>query len=156
MAEAAYWKDRFEEATGSREVWQLVSKIRGKSSNLNIPGLKDENGNMTVSDQEKADLLNNFFANIGKNLAKNFSTTVMENDASFIYRVIPVCDEIKIDEKMLNHQIATLKPFKAMGVDKVPPRELKKKARQWYQECRLYSIKLLKAKQYPKIGRKLD
>ena len=124
-AEATYWKDRFEEASSSREFWQLVSKIRGKSINTNISDLKDENGSMKVLDQEKADLLNNFFANIGKNLAKNFSTTVNENDSSFINRVTPVCSEINLDVKFLNHQVATLKPFKAMGVDKISPREFK-------------------------------
>ena len=52
-AEATYWKDRFEEASSSREFWQLVSKLRGKTINANISGLKGENRNMKVLDQEK-------------------------------------------------------------------------------------------------------
>ena len=52
-AEATYLKDRFEETFSSREFWLLASKIWGKSINTNISGLKDENGNMKVLDQEK-------------------------------------------------------------------------------------------------------
>jgi len=38
---------------------------------------------------------------------------------SFINRVTPVCDEIKINEEKLLHQILSLKPNKAIGDDMI-------------------------------------
>ena len=59
----------------------------------NVSSLKKENGITIVLDQVKADLLSNVFANIRKNLAKNFSTAAIENDTSFINRAAPGSNE---------------------------------------------------------------
>ena len=108
-AEANYWKDQFANASSSKEFWQIVGKLRKKTKNDNIVALKDDDGILGTLDTEEVEMLNNFFSDVGENLAKKFG----ESDRcgnTFINRVTPVCDEIRINEQKLLHQILSLKP----------------------------------------------
>ena len=123
-AEANYWKDQFANASSSKEFWQIVGKLRKKTKNANIIALKDDDGMLRTLDTEKVEILNDFFADVGENLAKKFG----ESDRcgnSFINRVTPVCDEIKTNEEKLLHQILSLKPNKAIGDDMISGKELR-------------------------------
>ena len=99
-------------------------KAKEKTKNANIIALKDDDGELRTLDTEKVEILNNFFADVGENLAKKFG----ESDRcgnSFINRVTPVCDEIKLNEEKLLHQILSLKPNKAIGDDMILGKELR-------------------------------
>ena len=99
-------------------------KAKEKTKNANIIVLKDDDGELRTLDTEKVEILNNFFADVGENLAKKFG----ESDRcgnSFINRVTPVCDEIKLNEEKLLHQMLSLKPNKAIGDDMISGKELR-------------------------------
>ena len=83
-----------------KNFWQIVGKLRKKTKNANIIAIKDDDGMLRTLDTEKVEILNDFFADVGENLAKKFG----ESDRcgnSFINRATPVCDEIKINEEKL-------------------------------------------------------
>ena len=67
-AEAEYWKEQFSKPNSSREFWQTVNKMKGKSKPCNFQALKNGAGELVLNDSEKAELLNNYFAEVGKDL----------------------------------------------------------------------------------------
>eukprot|EP00112_Aurelia_sp_Birch-Aquarium-sp1_P021970 Seg604.7 transcript_id=Seg604.7/GoldUCD/mRNA.D3Y31 product="putative RNA-directed DNA polymerase from transposon X-element" pseudo=true protein_id=Seg604.7/GoldUCD/D3Y31 len=123
-AEANYWKEQFANASSSKEFWQTVGKLRKKTKNANIVALKDDDGMLKTLDTEKVEILNNFFADVGENLAKKFGESNRCGN-SFINRITPICDEIKVNEEKLLHQIFSLKPNKAIGDDMISGKELR-------------------------------
>eukprot|EP00794_Sanderia_malayensis_P004136 gene4136-4689_t len=124
-AEAEYWKDQFNKSNSSREFWQIVNKMKGKSKTNNIQALKNDDGDLVTEDSEKAELLNNHFADVGKKLASNFSNQNDDNFIKHISRVTPTCESFKSDIVYLAHQVTTLNPHKSMGADEIAPREVK-------------------------------
>ena len=120
---ANYWKNEFTSCESS-EFWSLVKKFKGKSKTQRIGPLKS--GSTTVTnDVEKANTMNNFFANIGKELA-----TPPEMDAdgslnSYIYRVTPTASEIQLSTELLRKSFkAAVKIGKACGPDNITAKDL--------------------------------
>ena len=70
-AEAQYWKNKFAESQDSRSFWKTVNEVTGKSKSKRIGLLRDANNNEVSNDSEKADLINSYFINIGKELTEN-------------------------------------------------------------------------------------
>ena len=65
-----YWKKKFLSSNSVKSFWKTVRKFQGIKKSKNIGPSIDQNKNLTATkDIEKANLLNEFFANIGKNLA---------------------------------------------------------------------------------------
>ena len=71
--------------------------------------LDDGNGTIKCLDSEKVELLNDYFADIGEDLANNFMERVNGDDNSYISRITPICKEIQTDVKLLNQQIDSRK-----------------------------------------------
>ena len=69
---------------------------------------------MKSLDSEKVELLNNYFADIGEDLAKHFMERVNGDDNSYISRITPICKEIQTDIKLLN-------PISNLGGSFPPP-----------------------------------
>ena len=124
-AEAEYWKEQFSKSNSSREFWQTVNKMKGKSKPSNIQALKNDVGELVTNDSEKVELLNNHFADVGKKLASTFPSEDDENCMTHITRVTPTCECFESDTTHLAHQIAVLNPYKSMGADEIAPRELR-------------------------------
>ena len=95
-----------------------------KTKKANIIALKDDDGMLKTLDSEKVEILNNFFADVGENLARKFGQSNSCGN-SFINIVTPVCDEIEINEEKLLHQILSLKPNKALGDDMISGKEFR-------------------------------
>ena len=125
LAEASYWREQFENSTTTKEFWQIVGRLKRQTKDTNIAALDDGNGIMKSLDSEKAELLNDYFADIREDLAKNFAERVNGDDNSYISRITPICKEIQTDVKLLNQQIDTLKAEKSMGDDNIAAKELK-------------------------------
>ena len=64
LAEASYWREKFENSTTTEEFWQIVGKLKRQTKDTNIAALDDGNGTMKSLDSEKVELLNDYFADI--------------------------------------------------------------------------------------------
>ena len=63
-------------------------------ASIYFAALDDGNGRMKSLDSEKAELLNDYFADIGEDLAKNFAERVNGDDNSYVSRITPICKEL--------------------------------------------------------------
>ena len=54
-------------SNSSREFWQTVNKMKGKFKPSKTQTLKNYAGQLVTTDSEKAELLNDIFADVGKN-----------------------------------------------------------------------------------------
>ena len=76
-----YWKNEFEKSSNSKTFWRTVKKFKGIDKQNNIGSL-NVNGEVITDPKEKAEAMNSFFANIGKELAQKLPTR--ENDLSHL------------------------------------------------------------------------
>ena len=106
-AEALYWKERFAECNDSESLWKTVAQATGKYRCCKIGILKGVNNEDLVDDYEKAERLNFFFINIGRELAEKLPSTVNLNQ--HIYRVVPSIHYLSINNTKL---VADLKNIK--------------------------------------------
>ena len=100
-AEATYWKEKFSSADCPKSFWSLVRKFKGVSSTPCV-GPSKQNGATITNDVDKANLMNSFFANIGKELATNIlSKSSSQPLNSHIYCVTPTQSEIQLSKELL-------------------------------------------------------
>ena len=124
-AEANYWREKFAESKCSRDFWRTVKKLQGKYKSTTIQALKDDEGKIVTQNLEKAELLNNHFAEVGEKLAAKLKNGFNEKDKSYISRVTPICQDINLDAGYMLKQIESLNPHKSMGIDDISPKEMK-------------------------------
>ena len=104
----------------------LVKKIQNKKRSKSIGALEVE-GQTVTDPTAKAIALNNFFSNIGKELAKKFETSTDTNKLpSCIYRVTPTINSFALpDVPKIEAACKKLNPIKAAGLDNISSREIK-------------------------------
>ena len=77
-AEAKYWKKQIDEAESPQDFWR-------KKISTRVGPLRQGKEPIKTNDKEKAELMNNFFGNIGKELAEKLPS-LTENRHSLICR----------------------------------------------------------------------
>ena len=107
-AEMVYWRNQFDKASNSKEFWQVVRKVNGKTKKKSIPLINDGNGNMLTSDLEKAESINDYFANIGKELANNFNSN--ETNIEKQSNIVAIHDANKAISKLKSQSIGITFP----------------------------------------------
>ena len=83
---ANYWKKEFQSSTSAKMFWCTVQKFKGETKSQRIGPFNDDEKIIT-DDFEKSNLMNEFFANVGKNLSTNHPYLDLN---SHYYRVTPV------------------------------------------------------------------
>ena len=121
-AEALYWMNKFAETKDSKSFWKTVNEATGKSKSKRTGLLRDANNNEVSNDNEKADLINSYFINIGKELAEKFPET--DEKCQFVYRITPTMQDLEVKINKLKSDLKNLKPNKASGPDGISPRSL--------------------------------
>ena len=101
----------------------LNKKVQRKRISNRIGPIEDENGVIHTEDSAKAGIINDFFASVGSNLAKNLPEVEHQN-FQFITRVTPSLGKIDVDEEYLKKQLRKIKPEKASGPDNVKARDI--------------------------------
>ena len=120
-----YYREMFTCVKTTKVYWKLLKKATKPMQNQEIGPIKRENGTLCVKGMEKAELFNNYFANVGQNLAKELPTANADKTASYIHRVTPAMDTIKVDPKRVKQLVTNLKQDKAPGPDNISPKLLK-------------------------------
>ena len=83
--------------------------------------INDGEGTVLTSDLEKAESINEYFANIGKGLARNFNRK--ETTIQHYYRVTPSTSSISLIEEQVIKKLKSI-PQKTGGMDGIGAREL--------------------------------
>jgi hypothetical protein len=123
QAKSEYWKKEFEKSSNSKTFWRTVKRLKGDAKQNTIGSLNMNNEIITNPD-EKAEAMNCFFSNIGKELAQKLQTE--EDDQSHIYRVTPTISHINVDYNLFVKSFRlAVKPGKASGPDDIKPIDLK-------------------------------
>ena len=94
-AEAQYWKNKFAETKDTKSFWKTVKEATGKSKNKQIGLLGDADNKEITNDYEKAELINSYFINIGRELAEKFPEA--DEPHRFMYRVTPTVQDLEIN-----------------------------------------------------------
>ena len=124
-AEANHWINCMSEAKDHKQFWKLYKDMTNMNKKQGI-GVIQVQDKVAHTDKERAEVLNEFFVSIGKDLEKNFSGKDPESDHSFINRVTPSFDRIHLClPNAIEMKCGRLNPNKACGTDNVTTRELK-------------------------------
>ena len=112
----------------SKLIWENINKVLGRNNHkVNIPDeINDENGVKLSKPSDIADGFNNFYVNLGPNLARNIQTNATDrlklppsnNSKSFFF--FPTGSE------EVTNLITSLKPKTSSGHDGVSPKLFKK------------------------------
>ena len=125
QAEADYWKYKFENANGSGEFWKIVREMKGQKKG-NIGSIREKEGVILNDDKEKAESLNQFFAEIGQKLATNIQPDALFGEKQHFHRITPTISNISIDKTVVSKCIEKrMKPGKSCGSDNVLSKDLK-------------------------------
>lgn len=84
--------------------------------------LRDANNKEITNDYEKAELINSYFINIGRELAEKFPEA--DEPRQFMYRVTPTVQVLEVNINKLKTDIKTIKINKASGPDGISSRSL--------------------------------
>jgi hypothetical protein len=73
-AKCKYYKGMFDEVKDCKSYWSLIIKDTEKNRIRPILGIRKENGGIEISDNGKANILNEHFSTIGEKLANECMT----------------------------------------------------------------------------------
>ena len=103
QAGAQYWKNKFRESKDSKSFWKTVNEATGKCKSTCIGLLKDANNHEITNDNEKGELINSYFINIGSELAAKFSDA--EDLCQFVCRVTPTTQSLDVNINKLTNDL---------------------------------------------------
>ena len=124
FTKANYWKNKFLKSDSPKSFWSLVKRFNGDSKKHHTGPLKSGTEIIT-KDSDKANLLNNFFADIGRKLATPPIGDTAEYMNSYIYRIPPSVSEINLSTELLTKSFkAAVRVGKACGPDNITAKDL--------------------------------
>ena len=100
-----------------------MNKTRKKKVSTRVGPLRQGKEPIKTNDKGKAELMNNFFVNNGKELAEKLPSST-ENNHSLIYRVTLVMKDVQISHEKMTKHIKKVKPGKSSGPDNVMSRDI--------------------------------
>ena len=86
-----------------------------------IPNLKNNDGNLTTNNSEKADLLNEYFSSV-------FTKEDLNNIPTLSSRTDQILNKVEITSIQMRDKLKSLKPSKSPGPDGIHPRVLRELA----------------------------
>ena len=128
-AKSSYFSTIFNEVKSSSAYWNLLKRSTNPKVRKNIGPLKREDGTLELTDPEKANLMNSYFATIGLKLSNTLPpptncghgktcTDKGETD-------IPQLTNVQVSKSLVADKIKALKTRKSTGPDNIPPKLLK-------------------------------
>ena len=109
-AKANYYRGLFDEVKNTRSHWKLLKKATDVKKRGNISDIRKADGSLAMNNKEKADTLNEYFANVGENLASSLLQN--GNYTNTVNKVTPTIMRIELTQDMVYKEILKLKPNK--------------------------------------------
>ena len=114
---------------------QVVRKAQGKNARKPIPPVQDSDGTILTNDSDKAEEMNNYFANIGIKLPEKFhhnSGSSINQPPATINPVSHFLDQISLSEEQIKLKLTHIMQ-KTGGPDKITSRELAEAAESLFE-----------------------
>ena len=120
-AKTAYFSKMFSEVQSTSAYWNLMKRATDPKARKTIGPVKRDDGTVALVDEEKACILNSYFATVGQNLASNFppitgnrqgATSSARDD-----RTVPLLKEVHVSSLAIQNKIEVLNVNKSMGLD---------------------------------------
>ena len=126
-AKAIFWRTKFGNSKNSKTFWKTVRKFGGGECKGSTIGPLVDKETIITDDNKKSELMNNFFATVGKELAIDLKDSDHTFDCNkHINRVTPTTSDINTDYVSFEKSFTkAVKPGKACGLDKISARDLK-------------------------------
>ena len=115
-AKAQYFNQKLAEVKSLAAYWNLIAEATNPVRRKRVGPLKREDGSLAVDDSEKANLINDFFANIGTRLGRANSDRTGS---------VPSVTDITVSEDSVRRKLKAIKPNKSAGPDDILPKLLK-------------------------------
>ena len=128
-AESSFWLNQFKKAKNAKDFWNTVTEVMNlhpKKQGKQIGAMQHSSSELITSNTEKAKFINDFFMNIGKNLADKYHPhEVQTTDLSDFYnRVTPTISDLSSCQLRFALDLNKLKPRKAAGPDGIQAKDL--------------------------------
>ena len=123
MAKAAYFKDQLKEITTTKAYWNLLPNATKPKVRKPIGPIRLEDKSISVEDSEKVNLVNEYFASLGKRLAAGYAqlpATTANNPA-----LVPQISNVSLSTDVIKKILNAKKSGKSTGPDNVSPKLLK-------------------------------
>ena len=150
-AEQKHWEESLNDAhgKGAKSFWKVLKKLNGKDKKEPIGPIENDEGQAVFDDKIKADLFNDFFTNIGPDLASKFPDKQLD-DTSYIENITPNTMQITTDVKTkLKESINKLQIGKATGLDGVTVNEIKNTSNVFIESFERICLKSIQTCKYP-------
>ena len=121
-AKTRYFNEKLAEVKSAAAYWNLIAEATNPVKRNKIGPLKRQDGSLAVNDTEKANLINDFFANIGTRLGRANSNLPQQSDRNDL---VPSVTDITACEDLVRRKLKAIKPNKSAGPDEIPPKLLK-------------------------------
>ena len=115
-AKAQYFNQKLAEVKSLAAYWNFIAEATNPVRRKRVGPLKREDGSLAVDDSGKANLINDFFANIGTRLGRANSDRTGS---------VPSVTDITVSEDSVRRKLKAIKPNKSAGPDDIPPKLLK-------------------------------
>ena len=112
-----------DEANSAKKFWEKINYILPKGTKHKRFNIVDQNSDKLVPDDETADFINNFFADIGPKLAEKIDTNVSSNKPETVHRVL--MDELYVTEAEVLKAVKEIDIYKSSSVENLSSRILK-------------------------------
>ena len=121
-AKAQFFKEKLAEVKSAAAYWNLIAEATNPVRRNRIGPLKREDGSIAVNDLEKANLVNDFFANISTRLGRANRNFLQQSN--LIGCSLPSVTDITVCEDSVQRKLKAIKPKKAAGHDDIAPKLL--------------------------------
>ena len=110
-------------AKSTAAYWKLLSKAANPKRRPQIGPTKRDDKTLAVRDDEKANLINAYFATVGTEISRNptYAQEGVGNDDTPIRTI----SSFSISKELISKKIKSLKPNKAAGPDLITPKLLR-------------------------------
>ena len=130
QAKALYFCEMFQEVKKTSAYWNLLNKATNLTTRKCIGPLKRDDGSFALADDEKASLMNSYFATIGKKLAEEFQFT---SKSSLPHKLNiaktttepPPLEGFTISQQSIQTKVNALNIKKSTGPDNISSKLLK-------------------------------
>ena len=119
-AKAQYFKEKLAKVKSAAAYWNSIAEAINPVRRNRIGPLKREDGSLAVNDVEKANLINDFFANLGTRLGRVNRNFAQQSDR--IGCSVSSVTDITVCEDPVRRRLKAIKANKTVGPDDIPPK----------------------------------